>query len=275
MNLRVLIFAGPNGSGKSTLTTEEILANFKIKAERYINADDIARQDQTSGGPRDQQESEREAFRQARARRALFRKDATSFAFETVFSHPSTLLDMKRCREAGFEVIVLFVTTENPEINVARVAGRFQAGGHDVPVDLIRSRYKRSMTLLPRIIEEAHRSVVYDNSAEQPLVFPFLSGKAQPTMDLIPKFLNEKLVVPLRERAEERAYIAENFKNLAPLDEENSEHQGSLSWVGSYYAIQDTKNGQIRHDRLLLDKEVVAGNALSVVYKDALGEVQV
>ena len=61
MNLRVLIFAGPNGSGKSTLTTEEILANFKIKAERYINADDIARQDQTSGGPRDQQESEREA----------------------------------------------------------------------------------------------------------------------------------------------------------------------------------------------------------------------
>ena len=71
---------------------------------------------------------------------------------------------MKRCREAGFEITVIFVTTRNPEINVKRVAGRFLAGGHSVPEDRIRSRYHRTMALLPRILEEADQWFLYDNS---------------------------------------------------------------------------------------------------------------
>ena len=58
-----------------------------------------------------QEERERAAFAQARALRKHRRKEGVDHAFETVFSHPSTLMDMRHLREAGFEVVFYFVTT--------------------------------------------------------------------------------------------------------------------------------------------------------------------
>jgi predicted ABC-type ATPase len=104
---RLLLFAGPNGSGKSTITTTATLAAFRISTDRYINADEIARGLRDENPHTNQEEREREAFRRARGLRAVFREQGVSFAFETVFSHPSTLLDMRKCRERGFEVVVL------------------------------------------------------------------------------------------------------------------------------------------------------------------------
>jgi predicted ABC-type ATPase len=109
---RLLLFAGPNGSGKSTVTTPETLDYYDIPSERYINADDIARTLAGMQAERTQAEREHIAFVQARELRQTYREEGLSFAFETVFSHPSTLMDIQRCR-------------------VGRVAGRYQAGGHD------------------------------------------------------------------------------------------------------------------------------------------------
>lgn len=111
MPLRLLLFAGPNGSGKSTLTTPATLRHFGIPAERYINADDIARTLRDELPQMGQEERERLAFRRAREQRQIFREQGESFAFETVFSHPSTLLDIQRCRAAGYEIVVVFVST--------------------------------------------------------------------------------------------------------------------------------------------------------------------
>lgn len=96
---RLLIFAGPNGSGKSTLTTPNTLRHYDILPGRYINADDIARQLQAQAADALPEEREHIAFRRARALRAEYRQQGVSFAFETVFSHPSTLLDMQKCRQ--------------------------------------------------------------------------------------------------------------------------------------------------------------------------------
>jgi predicted ABC-type ATPase len=147
---RLLLFVGPNGSGKSTITARAVIY-YEMPPQQYINADEIAKV--LIEGT--QEERERAAFRQARKLRQEYRERGESFAFETVFSHPSTLIDMQECRRAGFEIVVLFVTTQSVEINIGRVSGRFQSGGHDVPIDKIRSRYERVMNLMPRIIEEA------------------------------------------------------------------------------------------------------------------------
>jgi predicted ABC-type ATPase len=154
----VLVVAGPNGSGKTTLT--RYLLDSGIDFGIYINPDEIAQ-------GLDLPEPQRSAQAQ---RNADFQRDAClqhkqSFSFETVMSHPSKVELMIRAQDAGYDVILYFVGTSDPEINVRRVEGRVGTGGHDVPHDRIRARYWRSLSLLSHAALVARRSVVFDNSA--------------------------------------------------------------------------------------------------------------
>lgn len=88
------------------------------------------------------------------------------FSFETVFSHPSKLDIMKLAKEQGYKVYLYFVSTESPEINIARVESRKAKGGHDVPEHLIRNRYYRSLDFLFDACQLAHQVFFFDNSTE-------------------------------------------------------------------------------------------------------------
>lgn len=89
-----------------------------------------------------------------------------SFTWETVFSHESRLDIMNYAKNCGYRVHLTYVTTKNPDINVARVRNRVLEGGHDVPEDKIRSRYERSISFLPQMILAADEVLIYDNSYE-------------------------------------------------------------------------------------------------------------
>lgn len=73
-------------------------------------------------------------------RYALIRS-GKSFAFETVMSHPDKLEIMQRAKDEGFLIRLYYITTRDPDINVARVNSRVVRGGHPVGEDKIRSRY--------------------------------------------------------------------------------------------------------------------------------------
>ena len=92
--------------------------------------------------------------------------DGLSFAWETVFSHESRLEIMKVAKKQGYLVHLFYITTKNPDINVARVRTRVFQGGHDVHKDKIRSRYIRSISFLPQMIVAADEVMVFDNSYE-------------------------------------------------------------------------------------------------------------
>lgn len=89
-----------------------------------------------------------------------------SFAFETVFSHESKLELIRKANKLGYKVYLYFITTEDPEININRVSLRVKKGGHDVPSELIKSRYERTMKLLYPAIKECNRSFLFDNSGK-------------------------------------------------------------------------------------------------------------
>ena len=55
-----------------------------------------------------------------------------SFSIETVMSHPQKIVLLKESRKSGFRSYLYYVATEDPEINISRVATRVNAGGHDV-----------------------------------------------------------------------------------------------------------------------------------------------
>ncbi len=87
------------------------------------------------------------------------------FSFETVFSHSSKLDILREAADAGYKVYLYFVSTESPKINVFRVKARKMQGGHNVPANKIRSRYKRSMNLMYDASLIADQSYFFDNSS--------------------------------------------------------------------------------------------------------------
>jgi predicted ABC-type ATPase len=87
-----------------------------------------------------------------------------SFAFETVMSHPSKLIQLQQAKAVGYMVEVYYVSTIDPRYNILRVADRVNAGGHDVPPNKVVERYYRSLSLLPLAIEIADRVTLVDNT---------------------------------------------------------------------------------------------------------------
>ena len=89
-----------------------------------------------------------------------------SFSFETVMSHPGKITLLRDARALGFRTYLYFVATDNVELNVGRVGVRVQVGGHAVPEEKIRERYRRSLDLLPQAVRAADRAFLFDNSTE-------------------------------------------------------------------------------------------------------------
>jgi predicted ABC-type ATPase len=154
------MIAGPNGSGKSSLTTAYKSRNPDFPT-LYINAADLKKQHNLTD---EQAQNKADDMRQA----ALSRLE--SFAFETVMSHPSKIDVLREAKEQGYETRMLFMTTQDPQINKLRVLQRLAEGGHNVPQDKIAPRYNRSMALMPLALVYSDRAEVYNNSFERPVL---------------------------------------------------------------------------------------------------------
>lgn len=98
-------------------------------------------------------------------RRKLLERKAT-FTFETVMSHRGKVALLAEAQHAGYRTYLYYVATDDPEINVSRVANRVALGGHHVPEDKVVSRYHRSLELLMEAIKHASRAYIFDNSTD-------------------------------------------------------------------------------------------------------------
>jgi predicted ABC-type ATPase len=149
----LVALAGPNGAGKTTFYD----AHLSKLALPFVNADDLAR------------ELELDAYLAAeaaeRVRKELLAR-GQSFIFETVFSDPAgaKLEFLKEAERAGYRVLLIFIGIGGPETSENRVAMRVAQGGHDVPNEKLRSRYRRVMANLKRALAELSNVRVYDNS---------------------------------------------------------------------------------------------------------------
>lgn len=149
---KLLVFAGPNGSGKSTVTLQ-----FGI-AGTYVNADEIKRAIQCT---------DIEAAKIAEQTREHLLANKMDFTFETVLSTDRNLKLIAKAKQSGYHVACIYVLTANPEINVSRVKQRFEKGGHSVPTDKIRERYKRALRIFPDLIPLCDELWLFDNSVEK------------------------------------------------------------------------------------------------------------
>jgi predicted ABC-type ATPase len=149
------VIAGPNGSGKSSISRD-------LKPPgRFINADIVARRLDPSN-PEGASFAAGKLVLHDLAKTIEARED---FVYETTLSSHQSIELIRRVRDAGYEVGLVFVALQDASLNVARVAQRVSEGGHDIPEAAVRRRYDSSMSRLVDAIRLVHGALIYDNSS--------------------------------------------------------------------------------------------------------------
>lgn len=136
---RLVIVGGPNGSGKSTFA-EEYVHRFGMA---YLGADAIA----AELAPHDPLSVRVAAGKQFVRRLSAAIEAGESRVVESTLSGQGLERHIQAARAQGYEVIMVFVTLDSPELCMARIRERVAQGGHFVPDDDVRRRFGRARRL--------------------------------------------------------------------------------------------------------------------------------
>jgi len=90
----------------------------------------------------------------------------TSFATETTLRNKIAIEQMKEAKADGFRTEMIFISTDNVEINIERVMDRSDYGGHSATEGKIREVYESSMKNIYDAIPVADNLKFYDNSKD-------------------------------------------------------------------------------------------------------------
>lgn len=175
---QIILIAGPNGAGKSTLAP--LLLRDKLKLTEYVNADTIALGLSAFAPERVAIEAGRVMLKRLHDLAA----QRKSFAFETTLATRSYAKWLQGLMTQGYEVHLIYLWLRSPEIAIARVEERVRAGGHDVPEETIRRRYKRGVENFFALYESRVTSwSVYDQSLTNgPHCIAMNEGQARPVI---------------------------------------------------------------------------------------------
>jgi predicted ABC-type ATPase len=179
-----VVLAGHNGSGKSTLWYDRLAETLKIP---LINADRLTlsilpERNASNKLPdwatklRDADERwSRVAQQGVQLYMGQIMGERLPFAFETVFSHFKTRTDgtvesktdtIVNLQNAGYFVVLMFVGLVSAEMSILRVATRKAQGGHDVPLNKLRTRFPRTQKAIGIAAPIADMTLMFDNSRD-------------------------------------------------------------------------------------------------------------
>jgi predicted ABC-type ATPase len=163
--MELYIIAGPNGAGKTTFA-REFLPKY-ADCRNFVNADLIAQ----GMAPFSPETAALRAGRMMLDEIQSFAKKRVSFAFETTLSGRSHMALLRRLNAEGYEIHLFFLWLKSVDLALSRVRERVSRGGHDVPEQIIRRRFERSMrNFLLHYRQSAHVWTLFDNSGETPRV---------------------------------------------------------------------------------------------------------
>ena len=159
----VVILAGPNGAGKSTAAPA--LLRGALAVNEFVNADVIAR----GLSAFDPDSAAIAAGRVMLSRLRELADQRTNFAFETTLASRSFAPWLHDLKASGYAVHFFFLWLPSADFAVQRVANRVRAGGHDVPEQTVRRRYRTGLGNFFKLYEPiASTWRLYDGSGPEP-----------------------------------------------------------------------------------------------------------
>ena len=152
------IIAGCNGAGKTTASLT-ILPEI-LNCSEFVNADAIA----AGLSPFHPESVAIEAGKLMLKRIDFLIASQKDFALETTLSSKNHLQTIKKAKERGFEITLLFFWLNSVELAKERVKIRVSKGGHDIPQEVIARRYARGLENLDKYCALCNQWYIYDNS---------------------------------------------------------------------------------------------------------------
>lgn len=169
---KLYIIAGCNGAGKTT-ASYTVLPEM-LACREFVNADEIAR----GLSPFNTESVAIEAGRLMLRRMEDLLAENIDFAFETTLATRSYAQFVRKAQASGYFVTLLFFWLPSPEQAIERVALRVKEGGHNIPEDVIRRRYKNGLAnLLEIYLPICDCWSIYDNSSTENYVNVVASGR--------------------------------------------------------------------------------------------------
>jgi predicted ABC-type ATPase len=167
------IIAGPNGAGKTTASMT-ILPEV-LNCSEFVNADIIA----YGLSPFNPESVAIQAGRMMLTRIDELLNENNSFAVETTLANKTYTILVKKAKERGFEVILLYFWLSSVQQAINRVEKRVLEGGHNIPKNVIERRYKTGLQNLFNIyLDICDVTQVYDNTFGTPnLIFEKENGQ--------------------------------------------------------------------------------------------------
>ena len=155
------IIAGCNGAGKTT-ASYTILPEI-LQCKEFINADEIAR----GISPFQPEKAAIAAGRIMLQRIKELLKLKADFAIETTLTTKSYAKTIYKARTQGYKITLLFLWLPQQAMAIKRVELRVKSGGHNIPTEVIKRRYKKGIVnLFDDFMGWCHYWTIIDNSAK-------------------------------------------------------------------------------------------------------------
>lgn len=159
------IVMGCNGSGKSAWKR----ANYDRLPDRYFDQDSIA----GGIGDWDSEDARQRTRRYVDEEVGAAIEARVSFGIESTYSGRPGREMVGRMQASDYRIEGIYLGTESPEINVARIERRvLEHTGHRVDPVRVPERYRYSLSNLRRTVEHFDQLEVLDNSRSDALGMP-------------------------------------------------------------------------------------------------------
>ena len=195
------IISGPNGSGKTT-ASYSVLPEL-LDCSEFVNSDEFAKH-LSPFAP----ESAYITASRLMLRKVQYLFDRREdFCIETTLATRSLLKMARSAQRKGYYVTVLYFWLNSPDIAVARVAARVQAGGHDIPEETIRRRYQMGLNyLFHSYMPTCDKWILADNS--------------NPPFEVVAEGSKKGLIIRDMARYNTiRSLVTDKFEPLTPLED--------------------------------------------------------
>lgn len=133
---RLFIISGCNGAGKTTASYT--LLPEMLECSQYVNSDEFAK----GLSPFDPGSVSVQASRLMLMRIKYLLRRKEDFSIETTLATRSLLKMIAEAQQEGYTVTLMYFWLNSPDLAVARVKARVAAGGHNIPEETVRRRYR-------------------------------------------------------------------------------------------------------------------------------------
>jgi len=169
---RMYIVSGCNGAGKTT-ASYTILPEL-LECREFVNSDEFAK----ALSPFDPSQASITASRYMLKKIYYLLEHKQDFSVETTLATRSLVGIIQKARQLGYTITILYFWLNTPELAIARVKARVEAGGHNIPEEVVRRRYFMGLQyFFNTYIPITDRWILADNSKTPFVVVAEGNGK--------------------------------------------------------------------------------------------------